>query len=240
MPTFSFLVTTLHLTLTEKSFSVVPDGMKNGPVRAIRRVRQSLDLGGAFPEIPNGQVVTYYYASSFQTPARFSIPWLALKALRDFHFESLDEFGTEAHGMRYWDAANPEGVPFARGERPAAADSDHDWWVVSGAQGTCLHALVIPEEWRAWGIKRAIVFKDEADAAPERDANSGAGYRLLRMTNLRRPGAYDLGSEFIVMPRPYQPGDEAEALAGFRDPLETEVRLVPSDKGVMRRASAAP
>jgi len=240
MPTFSFLVTTLQLTLTEESFSVVPDGVKNGPVRAVRRVRQSLDLGRAFPEIPNGHVVTYYYASSFRTPSRFSIPWLALKTLRDFHFESLDEFGTETHGMRYWDAANPEGVPFARGARPAAADSDHDWWVVSGAQGTCLHALTIPEEWRAWGIKRAIVFKDEADAASDRDANSGAGYRLLRMTNLRRPGAYELGSAFVVMPRRYQPGDEEEALASFRDPLEAEVRIVPSDGDVMRRASATP
>jgi hypothetical protein len=239
-PTFSFLVTTLHLTLTEQSFSVVPDGMKNGPVRAIRRVRQSLDLGRAFPDIPNGQVVTYYYASSFRTPARFSIPWLALKTLREFHFESVDEFGTDADGMRYWDAANREGVPFARREQPAAADSDHDWWVASGAQGTCLHALVIPEEWRAWGIKRAIVFKDEGDAAPDRDANSGAGYHLVGMTNLQRPGAYELGSVFIVMPRPYQPGDEAEALASFRDPLETEVRIVWSDGDVLRRASAAP
>jgi hypothetical protein len=214
--------------------------MKNGPVRAIRRVRQSLELGRAFPEIPNGQVVTYYYASSFQTPSRFSIPWLALKTLRDFRFESLGEFGTEAQGMRYWDAANPDGVPFARGERPAAADSDHDWWVVSGPPGTCLHALLIPEEWRAWGIKRAVAFRDEADAAPDGDADSGAGYRLLRMTNLRRPGSYELGSVFVMMPRPYQPGDEAEALAGLRDPLETEVRIVPSDGGVVRRASAAP
>jgi hypothetical protein len=235
-PTFSLFVTTLHLTLTEQSFSVVPDGLKNGPVRAVRRVRQSLDLGRAFPEIPNGRVVTYYYASSFVTPARFSIPWLALKTLRDFHFESLDEFGPATRGMRYWDAANPGGIPFAGGERPAAADGDHDWWVVSGARGTCLHALVIPEEWRSWGIKRGIVFKDEADG----DAGSGAGYRLLSMTNLRRPGAYELGSALVVMTRPYQPGDEAEALAGFRDPLETEVRTVPSDGVVIRRASAAP
>jgi hypothetical protein len=210
MPTFSFFVTTLHLTLTEESFSVVSDGVKNGPVRAVRRVRQSLDLGRAFPEIPNGQVVTYYYASSFVTPSRFSVPWLALKTLRDFDFESLDELGPETRGMRYWDAANPQGIPFAGGERPAAADGDHDWWVLSGGRGTFLHALVIPEEWRSWGIKRGIVFRDQADG----DATSGAGYRLLRMTNLRRPGAYELGSAFVVMTRPYQPGDEAEALAG--------------------------
>jgi hypothetical protein len=239
-PTFSLLVTTWDLALTEESFSVEPDGVRNGAVRAIRRVRQSLDLGGVFPEIPNGQVVTYYYASSFQTPSRFSIPWLALKALSDFQFESLGEFAGESRGMRYWDAANPEGVPFAQGERPAAADSDHDWWVVSGAAGTYLHALVLPEEWRAWGVKRAVVFRDETTGAADAGGGSGAGYRLLSVANLRRPGAYELGSAFVVMPRPYTPGDEAEALAGLREPLEAEVRPVPSDRAVVRRASSAP
>jgi hypothetical protein len=235
-PTFSFLWTTLHPTLTEESFSVVPDGVKNGPVRAIRRVRQSLDLGRLFPDIPNGQVYTYYYASSFQTPSRFSVPWLALKTLRDFRFESVGELGTHAEGMRYWDAANRDGVPFDGSERPAATDADHDWWVVSGARGTCLHALLIPEEWRAWGIKRGIVFMDRADAAAGGGTERGAGYSLLRMTNLRRAGAYTLGSAFVIMSRPYRPGDEAEALDGFRDPLETEVRMLPA---LVRHASAA-
>ena len=235
-PTFSFLGMTLHPTLTEESFSVAPDGLKNGPVRAIRRVRQSLDLGRMFPDIPNGRVSTYYYATSFQTPSRFSVPWLALKTLRDFRFESVDELGTHSEGMRYWDAANTGGVPFDGSERPAATDADHDWWVVSGARGMCLQALVIPEEWRAWGIKRGIVFMDRADAAAGSGTEPGAGYSLLRMTRLRRAGGYDLGSVFVVLSRPYRPGDESEVLAGFRDPLETEVRMLPA---LVRHASAA-
>ena len=235
-PTFSFLGMTLHPTLTEESFSVAPDGLKNGPVRAIRRVRQSLDLGRMFPDIPTGRVYTYYYATSFQTPSRFSVPWLALKTLRDFRFESVDELGTHSEGMRYWDAANTGGVPFDGSERPAATDADHDWWVVSGARGMCLQALVIPEEWRAWGIKRGIVFMDRADAAAGSGTEPGAGYSLLRMTRLRRAGGYDLGSVFVVLSRPYRPGDESEVLAGFRDPLETEVRMLPA---LVRHASAA-
>jgi hypothetical protein len=225
-PTFAFLFATFRPTFTEESFSVVPDGLKNGPVRAVRRVRQSLNLGAAFPDIPNGRVDTYYYASSFRTPSRFSIPWLALKVLRDFRFESVDAFGADTGDLRYWDAANPQGVRLAAGDRPVAADSDHDWWVVSGERGTWLHALVIPEQWRAWGIKRGIVMED-----------GGAGYSLLRMTHLRKAGDYLLGSALIVMPRPYQPGDEVDALAGLREPLETHVRKVGSDAGVMRRAA---
>jgi hypothetical protein len=238
-PTFSLLVTTWRATFTEKSFAVVPDGVKNGPVRAIRRVRQSLELGKAFPEVPNGRVYSYYYASSFTTPSTFSIPWLVLKTLRDFDFESVARLGTEASGMRYWDAANPEGVSFAGSSHPAAADGDHDWWVVSGSSGTCLHTLVIPNEWRAWGIKRGIVFQDRADVGVEGGENLGAGYSLLRMTNLRRPGAYDIASAMVMLPRAYHPGDEAEALAAFRDPLETDVRHVSWDGAFTRSASSA-
>jgi hypothetical protein len=227
-PTFALLWTTVQPTLTEESFSVVPDGVKNGPVRAIRRVRQSLDLGPMFPDVPNGRVYTYYYATSFQTPVRFSIPWLALKALRDFRYESVDELGSHGEDMRYWDAANREGVAFDGSERPAATDADHDWWVVSSARGMCMQAFVIPEEWRSRGIKRGIVFNASG-------TDPGAGYSLLRMTNLERAGTYDLASVFVFLPRPYRPGDESEALDALRDPLHTEVHVVAP---FVRRASA--
>jgi hypothetical protein len=227
-PTFSFFWTTIKPTLTEESFSVVADGMKNGRVRAIRRVRQSLDLGPMFPDIPSGRVYTYYYPTSFQTPVRFSIPWLALQTLRDFRYESVDELGPHGDDLRYWDAANPDGVAFDGADRPAATDTDHDWWVVSGAAGTCLQALVIPEEWRARGIKRGIVFSASGPSP-------GAGYSLLRMTNLGRAGTYDLASVFVFLPRPYRTGDETEVLDGLRRPLETEVRVL---RPLVRHASA--
>jgi|SRR5579871_452030 len=217
-PVFSLLLTTWGPTFTEESFSVVPDGLKNGPVRAVRRVRESLDLGHLFPEVPNGRVTTYYYFSSFTTPSTFSIPWLPLKALRDFHFESVDALDPGTADMRYWDAANPQGVPLGTGDHPAAPERDHDWWIVSGRRGTLLHALHIPEQWRTWGITRGIVFR------PPSGGDSGVGYSLLRMTNLREPGAYAIDSALMVLPHPYQPGDEAEALAMFRAPLEARAR----------------
>jgi hypothetical protein len=237
-PTF-FLFGMWPMALTERNFSVVPDGLKNGPVRAIRRVRQSLDLGTLFPDLPNGRVNTFYYASSFTTPSTFSIPWLVLKALRDFHFESIDEFGSPGPDMRYWDAENPEGVSFTEGGRPAGVDGDHDWWVVSGRRGTFLHALAIPKEWRAWGIRRGIVFRDRAATPGARTQDAGAGYSLLDMMNLRHAGDYELDSMFVVLPQPYRPGDEAEALATSRVPLETTVQAAPLEDGFSRHASAA-
>ena len=229
-PTFSLFVTTWRATFTERSFAVVPDGLKNGPVRAIRRIRQSLDLGRAFPDIPNGRVYTYYYASSFTTPSKFSIPWLVLKTLRAFDFEAVARLGTPAAGMRYWDASNLDGVAFSGETRPTGGDGDHDWWAIGSGSGTCLSALLIPDEWRKWGIRRGIVFQDRGGS------DVGAGYSLLSMTKLRRAGAYDIATAMVMLPRAYRPGDESEALAAFRDPLEVGVEPLARDGAVARRA----
>ena len=72
-PKFALLFTSWSPSFTEEDFTVRIDGFKNGPVRAIRRVRQSLDLGKFFPDVPGGTVYTYYYFSSFVTPSKFSI-----------------------------------------------------------------------------------------------------------------------------------------------------------------------
>ena len=85
--TFSLLLTTWSPIFTERSFTVTTDGVRNGPVRAIRRVRQALDLGRFFPELPNGMVQTFYYPSAVMTPSTFDIPSLVVAALRDFRFE---------------------------------------------------------------------------------------------------------------------------------------------------------
>jgi hypothetical protein len=221
-PTFSLLWTRWSPTYTEESFSVTTEGVRNGPVRAVRRVRQALALGRLLPEVPQGTVSTYYYFSSFLTPSRFSIPGLALRALREFRFASVHDFGPDAVAMRYWDAANPEGVPLAAGAPPGAVDHDHDWWVASGPGGTLLHALVIPERWRLWGVSRGIaVGVDDG-----RDSARGAGYTLLGIENLREPGDYRIDSTLVVLPGGYRPGDEARALAMLREPLAVEVRPI--------------
>ncbi|MFQ5664845.1 MAG: hypothetical protein ACE5I7_00275 [Candidatus Binatia bacterium] len=231
-PTFSLLLTSWSPLFTEEDFSVKIDGVKNGAVRAIRRVRQWLNLGKFFPHVPGGTVYTYYYFSSFSTPSKFSIPWLVLKALRGFRFVGANDFRNSAIGMTYWDAANPQGLPYT-GHNHATVNrsQDHGWWVVSGRGGTCLHAFVIPEQWRKWGIARGTIFTDDSgmtDAeGPEDNPGSFlAGYSLLHMTNLRQPGVYDMNLAVFILPHPYRPGDEAQPLAMLKHPLRAKVHPV--------------
>lgn len=215
-PTFSMFFTDVTLEFTEQNSIVTIDGVRNGPVRAVRRVQLSVDLGPLFPDLPNGTAYTYHYRTSLVTPTRFGIPGLALRILRDFHFESVVDFDPRVMPLRYWDAANPAGVELDHlAHPPVAMEVDHDWWVHSGAHGAVLYALLIPQRWRDWGIVRGTVVRDGA-----------AGYSLLNMTNLREAGAYDLLQAAVVLPHPYRAGDEDEPMAMLKTPLQTDVRRV--------------
>lgn len=214
LPTFSMFFTTVQLEFTEQNSIVRVDGVKNGPVRAIRKVKLSVDLGPLFPDLPNGTAYTYHYRTSYVTPTRFGIPSLALRILREFSFEAVVDFDPKAMPLRYWDAVHDDGVQLnATADGPVITSIDHDWWVHSGSGGAMLHAFIIPERWRNWGIVRGTVLRNHA-----------AGYSLLNMTRLREGGDYDLLQAAIVLPDPYHAGDEVEPMAMVHDPLTTEIR----------------
>ena len=236
-PTFSLLLTDVSLNFTEENSIVEIDGVRSGPVRVVRRVRLSVDLGPLFPELPNGTAYTYHYLTSYWTPSRISFPWIMVKALRQFDFEAVIDFRPDAMPLRYFDAANPDGVDLAGPERPVADEIvDHDWWVHSGPSGTMLHAFQIPEKWRRWGIARgAVLHVGDRGAADRTDAGAdaagrtpefGAGYSLLNMTRLQEAGSYELMQASFVLPRPFQPGDEVAPMASLRAPLQIAVRSV--------------
>jgi len=212
--------------LTEKDFGGEIVGFKNGPVRAVRRVRQRVDLGRFLPEIPGGTVDSLYYFSSFVTPSKFSIPWLALKALREMRYEGVSDFLLGDDEMHYWDGANPAGIRIdSHAVERLDTTSDHEWWAVSGPGGTCLHTFVIPSAWRNAGVARGTVLRiDDSDSEIEPSARFSVGYSLQDMHRLQRAGSYDLDVRMYVLPQPYEPGAEAGPLAASRFVLQTRVK----------------
>jgi len=228
-PTFSLLLTDFTLDFTEQNSMVEIEGVRSGPVRAVRRVKLSVDLGPLFPELPSGTAHTYHYLSFYSTPTRVKFPWIMVQTLRAFRFENVLDFRPDAMPMRYYDAWYPEGIALSSGDpRELRTTEDRDWWVHSGVGGTMLHALVIPQLWRDWGVVRGTVVRSGTDADHAHDdARAGptyeAGYTLLNMTSLREAGGYDLLMASIVLPATYAPGDEAGPMAMLRAPLTTRV-----------------
>jgi hypothetical protein len=239
-PTFGLLLTDWTLDFTEQSSIVEIDGVRQGPVRAVRRARLSVDLGPLFPDLPSGVAYTYHYRSSYLTPTRIGFPWIMLEMLRDFRFENVFDFTAEALPLRYFDAWYREGLVLSDASPlEVRTAEDREWWVHSGSTGTVLHAFVIPEKWREWGVVRGTVVRSAGGAGREGgeredrepdDATAeprfAAGYTLLNMTRLKEAGSYDLLMASIVVPGGYAPGAEAEPMAMLRAPLAVEVRQV--------------
>ena len=195
---FSLVFATWRPEFTEEDFTARVDGVKNGPVRAVRRVRQSLDMGRFFPDVPSGRVYSSYYFSSFVTPTTLSLPWPVFHSLRQFEFRGINDFRPEVMGMTYHDGANSQGLRY-RGQPPAELDTttDHEWWAISGEAGTCVHVFEIPDEWKEWGIVRGTVFIDTADDAASQGATpisgtQAAGYHLSNLGNVQRHGEFEL------------------------------------------------
>jgi hypothetical protein len=223
-PTLRLLFADLTLHFDERTTVARIDGVKNGPVRAIRQVRLAIDLGKMFPDLPNGTTYTFHYRDGFDSPVKVSIPWMVLKTLRAFRFEDVVVFNPAVRPLRYWDGANPDGVDLADGAA-LRTDIDHDWWAVRSRAGSILQTLQIPERWREWGIARGTVAGDRPDPDQGDDA-SVAGYSLLNMTKLRAHGDYDFRQLMMVVPGGYQPGAERAARAMANQPLRTSVARI--------------
>jgi hypothetical protein len=223
-PTFGLLVADFSLEFTEQNAIVEVQGVRNGPVRAIRRAKLSVDLGSILPDLPQGLAETFHYRNGFVTPTRFGIPAIALRMLRDFHFENMIDFNPQAMPLLYWDASRASGVALAA-DTPETVenDIDHDWWVHSGPHGAVLHALLIPQQWRDWGITRGALLRGGCAAG----GPCAAGYTLRNMTRLQRAGDFDLLQATVVLPRPYQPGDERAAMAMLTRPVEVDIAVLP-------------
>lgn len=227
--TFSLLLADWHPQFTEENFTARTDGVKNGPVRAIRRVEQALDLGRFFPDMPSGRVYSYYYFSSFVTPTTLSVPWAVLRSVRDFEFRGINDFKADVVGMTYRDGANRAGVRYgSAADVPLDTQTDHDWWAISGDVGTCVHVFEIPSAWKQWGVSRNTVFIDEATGEHAADGDGAlthaAGYRLANLGRVRASGSHHLTLATVVWPEPFRDGDEAGPVAMVRQPLETRVR----------------
>jgi hypothetical protein len=238
-PTFSLLFGDVRLSFTERNSIVQVMGIKNGSVRSVRRVQLSVDLGPLFPDLPTGTAYTLHYFSSFSTPTQMSVPWMALKVLRDFRFENVLEFSSTAAPERYWDANNRGGTALtADSVEEIETNRDHDWWAVSGASGSLLQVFILPQEWTAWGVTRgAVVQRPHAAAGSLARQFAGAGFTLRDMTQLQHSGSYQLLQSTIILPHRYQPGDEEQVLAMFHAPLQVRVQALETGAARQRDAS---
>ena len=238
-PTFSYLLGTFTLEFTEEDSMMELSGVKNGPVRAIRRVDLSVDLGPLFPELPTGRVETHHFRSSFLTPIEVSIPWVVLNFASEFSFVTLTDFRPVTTGGMYFDANHPAGLAYEGDPELILTPIDHDWWVKTGADGNFLQAFITPGEWQEWDVIRGTVFVDQETRGEDEDEENGrprtagkhaAGFSLVDVEDIPEAGDYGLRMFTAVFEKPYEPGDERDPMAMIHIPLETKIQLLAPDE----------
>ncbi len=92
-----------------------------------------------------------------------------------------------------------------------------------------MHAFLLPEEWKQWGIVRGTALTDPyANDDDEQTDPPGPvlGYSLLNMTDLQHGGTWEVQMATLILQRSYEPGHEFQALDMLLEPLETRVHMM--------------
>jgi len=203
-------------------------GFKDGPVRVMRRVANSmrLVLGLKTPKIIAYSV---YYRDAIETPNVLSLPVSLDAVARSAHFEGGTDHNLEALGMRFYSPTNRQGVLVdgrMSPEERAMDFGDYGWTLLTGRQGHVMSLVEMGETIRQVLSKRLIYLDDlMASNAPEGEPGTTPkiGFSLENLLALKR-GTYTYNARFYFLP-----DAAAGRLEGFLDILERplEVRVSP-------------
>ncbi len=186
-------------------------GYIQGPVRAIRRVANSMDiiLGIQSPSVLSDSI---YYYDYFQFPTIVNIPidLQRLYIVKKARLVTSTDFNQNAIGMYFYNSNNPGGFRITGKMSPAQEHlnmSPYDWAVVSGPQGVWMNRVVMAKN---IPFTKNLYFMDDETRRdpPENDpgqiANTGYDFGNLMKS---KKGIYTFTS-YIYVPVGYTPGDE--------------------------------
>jgi hypothetical protein len=204
----------------------------DGPVRLIRRGEGYLEVA-AIELKGEGYSIGYYYPGFFIYPMTLDIPLDLKRILTDIDLHGATDFTENAYGWHYYDKYNPFCAEVMLDGRMSDAEKnmkyseDRDWHVNTGPQGTFLHRIFFPAEWKF--ITKGLFYVDNAQLEDPPEDNPGlvaTGYHFDRFVNLRKGSAtYWMHYYF---PQDFKVGDEARILNILDHPLEVKVHTIKS------------
>lgn len=133
----------VNIARNEENFRSVVTGIKDGPIRAIRRneTQMVLLLGMKSPAVI---VDGTFYKSSFEVPTLFSLPFRMDIVANDVVYRQGMDMNHTAIGIKYYNNFSREGVVFdgkmtPQEEAIAKSPVTHTWTLVAGAPGAFLY-----------------------------------------------------------------------------------------------------
>jgi len=200
---------------------------KDGPVRVMRRVANSmrLVLGMRTPRII---AYSMYYRDAIETPNVLHLPVSLAAVARSVYFEGGTDYNRRAYGMRFFNPRNPRGVLVdgrMSPEERALDLGEHEWTLTAGAQGIILNRVEMGEGVKGVLSKQLIYIDDFTYSnAPEEEAGvtPKIGFSLQNLLALKK-GTYRYNARFSFLPDA-EPATVKAYVAILDQPLEVSVR----------------
>ncbi len=223
----------ITLSYDETDFESELTGVRDGPVRVIRRNETSLNLLLGF-STPSVRVNAFFYRDSYEVPSTLSFPFRADLILKNIdYYQGCDLSRASGPHVFYCDimpeGARVDGVMSEKERELAANRSDHRWGMVTGPAG----AWMYHGAWQDPGapVELALFYEDDANKPRPPENEPGAsmfGFRLMNALKMA-DRAYELSIVNYVIP---EFNGDAEATArALTSPMEIKVKPVFTKSG---------
>ncbi len=226
--TVSVKMANVDIQKTEADFTSELIAYIDGPVRAIRRTSNAMNLFWKF-STPSSIIDNIYYYDSFEFPTEVNVPFDVSAVLRDFRFRVSTDGNEAQRGKLFVNSNNrtPSVIDGVMSDAEKKLDlAPYNWSVIYGkgaAPGGWLNTLEFD---KGLQVVPALYYVDDARATEEPENSPGqigaAGYNLENLHTLKR-GVWRLVSIMYNVPH-YRPGAENEFINIRRHPLKVTVK----------------
>jgi len=225
--TASIFLKSITFSRNEDDFVSEVIAYKDGPVRVMRRVANSMRLALG---VQSPKIIAYsvYYRDSIETPNTMHLPVGLGSVAKSIYFEGGSDYTHNAFGMQFYCSEDTRGF-LADGrmspQERSLEQAEHEWTVMSGPQGTIMSRVEMGQGLKGVLGKRLIYIDDlERSNAPEDEPGTTPkiGFALTNILALKK-GTYYYNVHFYFLPS-YVPGREKPYLDIIDHPVEVRVQ----------------
>ena len=169
-----FLLGLVEWRVNEEQLRSVPVGYRDGPIRVIRRVKNSVDAGLGL-ESAEYLVDNVYYDDAILVPAYVTVPYEPGFFMKDIEIRTSVDFREAMEGWSFTSSRNPspariDGVMSP--EEQALDRGDTDWIVLAKGE-QALISRVIRTDPRLARVQRLLYYVDDAAREDEPESKPG-------------------------------------------------------------------
>jgi len=214
-------------------------GQIDGPVRVVRRIRNSIRFAGIpIPDIFIKRLAgtaldadSFYYPDYFYFTGKLNVPRFIIKYGKKSQGIFFTEFNTHAVGMSWLDEKNDDHACLVDGmmspQELALDDRMYQWSLLYGEHGGWMNILTFGEAFQDIDIR--LYYNDNAIQGPEPEADfpvaafGSTGYLAKDFQKIKEGKPLEFTTNIFAIDSDFKRGDEIPYINLIQHPLEISV-----------------